>query len=102
MIIVLGKIVLDSPAEADRLLAALAARAHRSRADAGNLEYVFSRSLESASEIRLTEIWESEALLMAHLQVPDPDFNALLATARIRSALVKAYDGTNERTLMTR
>ena len=77
-------------------------RAKKSRADEGNIEYSFSRSLEDSKEILLTEVWESEALLMAHLQIPDPDFNTVLATAKIEKAVVKAYDGLNERVLMTR
>ncbi|MBX9605780.1 MAG: antibiotic biosynthesis monooxygenase [Gammaproteobacteria bacterium] len=102
MVIVLGTIVLESEAEATRLTEALVARAARSRADAGNLDYAFSRGLEDGREIRLTEIWESEALLMAHLQIPDPAFNEALASARITSAKVTAYDGANARVLMQR
>ncbi|MGE0860706.1 MAG: putative quinol monooxygenase [Gammaproteobacteria bacterium] len=102
MVIVLGTIVLESDAEASRLIEALVARATRSRADAGNLDYAFSRGLEDGREIRLTEIWESEALLMAHLQMPDESFAAALATARINSAKVTAYDGANARVLMQR
>lgn len=102
MVIVLGTIVLESEAEATRLTEALVARAARSRADAGNLDYAFSRGLEDGREIRLTEIWASEALLMAHLQIPDESFAAALASARITSAKVTAYDGTNARVLMQR
>ncbi len=102
MVIVLGKITLQTATEADRVLTALIARAQKSRADAGNLEYSFSRNLEDPKEILLTEVWESEGLLMAHLQIPDPDFNNVLATAKIENAVVKAYDGSNERLLMKR
>lgn len=102
MVIVLGKITLQSADEATRVLSALIDRAKKSRADEGNIEYSFSRSLEDTKEILLTEVWESEALLMAHLQIPDPDFNNVLATARIERAVVKAYDALNERVLMTR
>lgn len=102
MVIVLGTIVLESEAEATRLTDALVARAARSRADNGNLDYAFTRGLEDGREIRLTEIWASEALLMAHLQIPDPAFNEALASARITSAKVTAYDGANARVLMQR
>jgi quinol monooxygenase YgiN len=102
MVIVLGKITLQTADEAERVLSALIARAKKSRADAGNLEYSFSRSLEDSKEVLLTEVWESEDLLMAHLQIPDPDFNSVLATAKIEKAIVKAYDGANERVLMAR
>ena len=102
MVIVLGKITLQTADEAERVQSALIARAKKSRADAGNLEYSFSRSIEDPQEVLLTEVWESEALLMAHLQIPDPDFNSVLATAKIEKATVKAYDGANERVLMAR
>lgn len=102
MVIVLGTITLESPVEADRLLEILIDRAKRSRADDGNLEYTFSRSLETGNEIHLTEIWESEAALLAHLQIPDAAFNAGLATAKITKAQVTAYDGSNRRVLMSR
>lgn len=71
MVIVLGKITLQSADETDRVLGALIVRAQKSRADKGNIEYSFSRSLEDAKEILL-------------------------------KAVVKAYDGLNERVLMTR
>lgn len=93
---------MESDAELERVLAALVVRAQKSRADAGNLEYVFSRCLENTNDIRLTEVWESESHLMSHLQIPDPEFDQVLATAKITSAIVKAYDGTNERVLITR
>ncbi len=102
MVIVLGTIALQTVDEADRVLTALISRAKKSRADAGNLEYSFSRNLEDPKEIILTEVWENEGLLMAHLQIPDPDFNNVLATAKIEKAVVKAYDGSNERLLMKR
>jgi quinol monooxygenase YgiN len=102
MIIILGTIELADPAEATRLRDALAARAVRSRGDAGNLDYAFSVNLENPREVRLTEVWASEAELDAHLQLPDPAFAEVLTTAAIVSARVTAYDGANERILMAR
>jgi quinol monooxygenase YgiN len=102
MVIVLGTITLESDAEAERLLPVFVARARRSRADAGNIEYTFSRSLEHPREIRLTERWESESLLTEHLQKPDTEFREALAAARISKAIVTACDGVNERVLMSR
>ncbi|MGE0484605.1 MAG: putative quinol monooxygenase [Gammaproteobacteria bacterium] len=102
MVIILGTIELANPDEATRLRDALAARAARSRGDAGNLDYAFAVNLENPREIRLTEIWTSEAELNAHLQQPDPAFAEVLATAAIVSARVTAYDGANERILMAR
>lgn len=102
MIIVLGSIRLEDEAECERVKRALAARAARSRRDAGNLAYSFAVSIEDPTEILLTECWESEAQLHAHLAIPDPEFSALLASARIRSATVTAYQGSQARVLMSR
>lgn len=102
MIIILGTIRLESSDEAQRVRDSLAARAQRSRGDAGNLDYAFSCDLEDATVVRLTELWESQETLDAHLQVPDPEFSAALETAKIVEATIKAYDGANERVLMSR
>ena len=102
MIIILGRIRVETSAEATRVRDALAGRAQRSRAHAGNLDYAFSSDIEDATVIRLTELWEDEATLNAHLEVPDPEFTALMETARIVEAKITAYDGSNERVLMAR
>ncbi len=102
MIIILGTIKVASVEEAARVRAALVARAVRSRADAGNIDYVFTANLEDPTEFRLVETWSSAELLEAHLRIPDPAFGELITTARIERAHVVAYDGTNERVLMTR
>ncbi|MCB1748536.1 MAG: antibiotic biosynthesis monooxygenase [Gammaproteobacteria bacterium] len=102
MVIILGTIKVASADEAVRLRDALAARATRSRGDAGNIDYAFSVNLEDPSEVRLTEIWTSEADLDAHLRLPDPAFAEVLATAAIVAAKITAYDGANERILMAR
>lgn len=102
MVIISGTIKVESEEELARVKAALIGRAARSRRDAGNIDYVFSQSLEDPTEIRLIEKWESEDLLNAHLQVPDEEFNTLIATARIEKAVVNASDVTNDRILMER
>ena len=50
----------------------------------------------------LTEVWETDELLKAHLAIPDPAFSDMLATAKIERARVVAYDSSNERVLMSR
>ena len=102
MVIILGTIKMDSEHEAQRIHSGLVARARKSRADSGNLGYVFSFNAEDPTEVCLTEVWETDELLKAHLAIPDPEFSALLATAKIERAKVVAYDGTNERVLMSR
>lgn len=77
-------------------------RAQRSRKVKGNLDYSFSVSLEDPTEIRLTEKWESDELLQAHLQLPDEEFNQFIATAKIESAVVIANEVSSERELLKR
>jgi quinol monooxygenase YgiN len=55
MIVITGIIKLESENELARVKEALIRRAIRSRADAGNIDYVFAQSLEDPTEIRLTE-----------------------------------------------
>ena len=102
MVIILGTIKLESEQEAQRVHGGLVNRARRSRADAGNLEYVFSFNAEDPTEVCLTEVWETDELLKAHLAISDPEFSDMLATAKIERARVVAYDGSNERVLMSR
>lgn len=102
MVIILGTIRLESAAEVERFETALRERAARSRTDAGNVDYTFARNLEDPTELRLTEVWESQALLEAHLAKPDPAFDEVLTSAKIARARVTAFDGTNERVLVSR
>ena len=102
MVIVLGTIKMASEHEARRVRSGLITRAKKSRADAGNLEYVFSLNVEDPTEVCLTEVWETDELLKAHLAIPDAEFSTMLATAKIERARVVAYDGSNERVLMSR
>lgn len=102
MLIITGTIKLESEAELARVRNTLVRRAERSRADAGNIDYVFAQSLEDPTEIRLTETWDSEASLNAHLQLPDEDFATVIATAKIERARIVVHDASNERILMER
>mgnify|MGYP001191211439 CR=1 FL=1 len=81
---------------------ALMRRAQRSRADEGNMDYVFSQNLEDPTEIRLTEKWESEATLTAHLQISDDEFAEVVGSAKIESAVVTSNEVTKERELLNR
>ena len=102
MLIVTGTIKVESAEEMERVRDALAARAERSRKDAGNIDYVFTLNIEDPTEIRLIEKWESVEALHAHLQIPDDEFSAVLGTARIDTAIVVSNEVTGERVLMER
>ena len=97
MIGISGSIRLESEDEVARVSDALARRAARSRKDAGNIDYVFSQNLEDRCEIRLYEKWESESSLEAHLKIPDEEFAALLANAKIERAVIDAAEIDKER-----
>jgi quinol monooxygenase YgiN len=102
MLIVTGIIEVESEEELVRVTETLKRRAVKSRADEGNIDYVFSVSLENPLQIRLTEMWASEDLLNAHLMVPDDEFNNMIATANIKSAAVDMHEVSASRELLRR
>ncbi|MFT4583829.1 MAG: quinol monooxygenase YgiN [Gammaproteobacteria bacterium] len=102
MIVITGIIKLESENELARVKEALIRRAIRSRADAGNIDYVFAQSLEDPTEIRLTEKWEDEATLNAHLKIPDEEFGVIITTAKIERAVVVSSEVSSERELLNR
>ncbi len=102
MLIVTGTIKLESADALAQLMSKLAGRAKRSRKDEGCLAYTFSVNIEDPSEIILTEKWESEALLNAHLAIPDEEFSAAIGAAKIESAVVVSNEVTAEKELLKR
>ena len=102
MIMVTGSIKFESIEELENAKQALTSRAQRSREDAGCIDYVFSLNLEDPTEIRLTEKWDNDELLKAHLAIPDEEFGALMATAKITSAIVVSSESDEEQILMQR
>lgn len=101
MIIVSGSIKFASVEELENAKQALKDRAARSREDAGCTDYVFSQNLEDPAQILLSEKWESDELLKAHLVIPDEEFGALMATAKIASAIVVSSESGEEQILMS-
>jgi quinol monooxygenase YgiN len=102
MILITGTIKVESADELARLQDALIRRAKRSRADEGNIDYVFSANVEDPLEIRLFEAWESEETLNAHLQVPDAEFSDIIANARLESAVVVLNEVSAHRDMLRR
>lgn len=47
-------------------------------------------------------MWENDALLQAHLSVPDPEFSAVLATGRFEHAVVEAHEIASSRYMLRR
>ncbi len=102
MIIITGVIKVESEGELNRVKSALARRAERSRADKGNLQYVFSQNIEEPTEVILTEKWEDEVSLQAHLAVPDEEFSKIITSGLIQSAVVVSGEVASERVLLER
>ena len=102
MLVITGTIKLHSVDEFERVKGVLIGRAIKSRADAGNIDYVFAQSIEDPSEIRLMEKWQDEDSLNAHLQIPDDEFNAVIGAAKLERALVVSHEVIDQRTLLDR
>jgi len=102
MLIITGTIKAESLEEIERFKSALIRRAQRSREDKGCLDYAFAVSLENSREIRLIEKWANEEALKAHLETPDPEFDELIKTARIKKASIVAGEVGEEKQLMSR
>ena len=102
MVIVTGSIKFESVEELENAKQALMDRAARSREDVGCIDYVFSQNLEDPAQIPLTEKWENDDLLKAHLAIPNEEFGALMATAKIASAIVISSESDEEQVLMQR
>ncbi|MGI9285299.1 MAG: putative quinol monooxygenase [Pseudomonadales bacterium] len=102
MLIITGTIKVESEEELARVKDALVRRAKKSRADEGNIDYVFAKNLEDPTEIRLTEKWEDEATLTAHLETPDDEFDAVISAAKIERAMVVSHEVSSKRELLNR
>ncbi|MEM9621901.1 MAG: antibiotic biosynthesis monooxygenase [Pseudomonadota bacterium] len=102
MILITGTIMLESESELATVRDALVRRAERSRGDNGCIDYQFSVSLDNPKEIRLIERWESEALLEAHLAIPDPEFTETIGRGKIATAVVEAHEVSASREMMRR
>ncbi|WP_299402099.1 antibiotic biosynthesis monooxygenase family protein [Acaryochloris sp. IP29b_bin.148] len=102
MIIITGKIKVQSSEELSRVKDALIRRARKSRTDNGNIEYIFSQNLEDPTELILTEKWTDETSLQEHLDIPDEEFSQLISSALIERMVVTSSEMTAERTLLER
>ena len=102
MIIITGTIKVQSIEELNRVKAILIHRAKQSRADQGNIAYVFAQNIEDPTELMLTEKWVDETSLQAHLNKTDEEFTKIMGSALIDRAVVTAHEVTTERTLLKR
>ncbi len=100
MVIVMGTARLG-PGEIDRLGDAMRAQLEATRAEDGCEHYSFARDVLDPDLLHIAERWRDNAAIAAHFAQPHMAvFNAALATAKVESLSVKAYDENGVRTLM--
>jgi quinol monooxygenase YgiN len=100
MIAVMGTAKL-APGEIDRLAPAMSKQMAATRAEDGCLQYDFSRHLEDPDLLIISERWRDQAALDTHFAMPHmAEFNAVLATAKVLSLSVVAYEVSGSRQLM--
>ena len=103
MIIVQGW-VRASAEEIKRLRPAAVEMMRATRAaEPGCLDYAYAVDLAEPDLLRVIERWTDEAALTAHFATPHmAAFGQAMANAEITAMSVKAYAGTEVRTLMER
>ena len=100
MVVVMGTAHM-APGEIDRLLDVMRAQIDATRAEDGCEHYAFARDVYDPDLLHVSERWRDNAAITAHFQSPHmASFNAALASAKMLSLSVKAYDENGERTLM--
>jgi quinol monooxygenase YgiN len=98
VIIVMGTVRVEADA-IETLKPAMAAMVHASRAEDGCLTYAYGWDVLEPGLIRVSEAWESQAALDAHLLTPHlPVWRAALQAAGVRDRDIRRYEaveGTN-------
>ena len=99
MILVTGHIDFD-PARRSDLLAALEPLIKGSLADPGCVQYTFSADLENPGRVYVTEQWESEELMNAHMATPHfAEFGQAMQSVGVRGVKVTRHEVTSSRPL---
>jgi quinol monooxygenase YgiN len=99
LIVVLGQIDLhaEDAAAAEALMRVVTEETNKEQ---GCLHYAYSRDLLVANRFQLSELWESEESLAAHLQTPHTaTYRAGIGKLRVVKRSVKKYDAANPRDL---
>ncbi len=92
MLIVAGTIHVD-PADVDRLRVAAAELMTATHAEPGCIEYVFSVSVADPGAVNIFEVWESEADLEAHFEMPHmATFRSALSELTITGRSISKYE----------
>ena len=69
MIVIAGHLTID-PAKRDEALAAMRECIEATRAEEGNVAYLFSEDVTEPNRINITEIWQDNDALTAHFSTP--------------------------------
>jgi quinol monooxygenase YgiN len=92
MIIVMGHAKLAG-GELDRLTDEMNVQVAATNAEAGCLDYCFSRDVANPDTLIISERWENQAAIDAHFKSPHmAAFNAVLGKATVLDISVKSYD----------
>jgi quinol monooxygenase YgiN len=99
MILVTGHIDFD-PARRDDFLAALEPLVKGSLADPGCLQYTFSADFENPGRVHVTERWETEELMQAHMAMPHfGEFGQAMRSVGVRAVKVFKHEVTSSKPL---
>ncbi len=99
LVAVLGQIDLhpDDVIAAEELMRTMAIETSKEK---GCIHYAYSRDLATANRFQLSELWESQEFLLAHLQEAHTlAYRAGIGKLRVLKRSVKRYDATNEHIL---
>lgn len=91
MLIVAGSLKID-PAKLDEARAAALDVMAETHQEPGNIDYVFTQSLDAPGTIHIFEKWESQEALDAHFKTPHmAAFQAKIADFGVKDMSVRKY-----------
>jgi quinol monooxygenase YgiN len=98
-VVVLGQIDLhpEDAAAAEELMRVMSLE---TRKEAGCIQYAYARDVATPHRFQLSELWQSEDDLAAHLRAAHTlTYRAGISKLRVLSRSVKKYAASNERAL---
>ena len=98
-VVVLGQIDLhaEDAAAAEALMRTMMEETVKEQ---GCVHYAYSRDLSAANRFQLSELWENDESLAAHLQAPHTaTYRAGIGKLRVTKRSVNRYDVTNAKEL---
>lgn len=92
MLVVAGTITFD-PTHTEGAKAAAAKVMAATRAEPGNVEYAFSIDMADPSIVRVFEVWDDQAALDAHFELPHvAEFTAAIAGFGVQGMDIVKYE----------